>query len=106
MKALRHPLVLAIIALTLYACGSQRDYVYAQGYDEYGYYDDRYYDNRYYDAGYHVDRYYDRGGGISFNVFYNELRPYGRWINSHSYGRVWIPNVAGFSSLRHRWLLG
>jgi hypothetical protein len=83
MKALRHPLVLAIIALTLYACGSQRDYAYAQGYDEYGYYDDRYYD----------DGYYNRGGGISFNVFYHELRPYGRWINSHSYGRVWIPNV-------------
>ncbi len=88
MKALRHPLVFAIIALTLFACGSQRDYAYAQVYDEYGYYDDRYYD-----AGYYGDGYYNRGGGISFNVFYNELRPYGRWINSHSYGRVWIPNV-------------
>ena len=88
MKALRHPLVFAIIALTLFACGSQRDYAYAQVYDEYGYYDDRYYD-----AGYYGDGYYNRGGGISFNVFYNELRPYGRWINSHSYGRVWMPNV-------------
>lgn len=78
MKTLRHPLVLAIIALTLCACGSHRSYVYSQGYDEYGYYE---------------DGYYDRGGGISFNVFYNELRPYGRWINSRSHGRVWIPNV-------------
>lgn len=30
------------------------------------------------------------GSDISF---YNELAPYGRWIDNRDYGRVWIPNV-------------
>jgi hypothetical protein len=30
-------------------------------------------------------------------TFYRELAPYGRWIDTHEYGRVWIPKVeAGF----------
>ncbi len=80
MKALRHPLILAVIALAVWSCGTSQNYVYSQGYDEY------YYEEGYYDDGY-------QGGGISFNVFYNELRPHGRWINDRNYGRIWIPNV-------------
>lgn len=31
--------------------------------------------------------------GVSFQTFYNELSPYGRWINHSQYGSVWSPNV-------------
>lgn len=37
------------------------------------------------------------GISISFQTFYNELAPYGRWINNPQYGSVWSPYVdAGF----------
>jgi len=32
-------------------------------------------------------------GLVSFQVFYDELSPYGTWINDFDYGNVWIPNV-------------
>lgn len=41
----------------------------------------------------------DVAGGpvISFDVFYQSLRPYGRWINYSNYGQVWIPSLgSGF----------
>jgi hypothetical protein len=31
------------------------------------------------------------GFQISFQTFYNELAPYGRWTNSRQYGSVWTP---------------
>ena len=35
---------------------------------------------------------------VSFQVFYDELSPYGTWVDNPDYGYVWIPNVApGFS---------
>lgn len=34
--------------------------------------------------------------GISFNTFYDELSPYGRWVDYPSYGQVWISNESGF----------
>jgi hypothetical protein len=35
---------------------------------------------------------------VSFQVFYDDLSPYGTWINNPTYGYVWIPNEApGFS---------
>ncbi len=30
---------------------------------------------------------------VSFQVFYDELSPYGNWVNNPSYGYVWVPNV-------------
>ncbi|MEO6687027.1 MAG: DUF6600 domain-containing protein, partial [Dyadobacter sp.] len=33
------------------------------------------------------------GVSISYQTFYNELAPYGRWINTPQYGSVWTPNV-------------
>ena len=33
---------------------------------------------------------------ISFNTFYNELSPYGQWVNYPQYGQVWISNEQGF----------
>ncbi len=31
--------------------------------------------------------------GISFQVFYDDLSPYGTWVNSPDYGYVWVPNA-------------
>lgn len=37
-------------------------------------------------------------GYVSFQVFYDELSPYGTWVDNPDYGYVWVPNVdAGFS---------
>ena len=35
-------------------------------------------------------------GGISFNTFYDELRPYGRWIEDPQYGQIWLSSQQGF----------
>lgn len=51
------------------------------------YYDDY---NQSYDQGY--DDYYDVEDE---SYFYDELAPYGQWINSPQYGNVWIPNNVG-----------
>lgn len=53
--------------------------------DEYRNYDD-YEDN---DYGYRDDE-------VDINIFYNQLSPYGNWIQYPGYGRVWIPHVQGF----------
>lgn len=91
MKALRHPIILAVIALAFTSCYSSQGYVYSHGHDDYGYYGDDYYydDDRYYGG---QDRDQDRDG-VSFSIFYNELSPHGRWINNHNYGRIWVPRV-------------
>ena len=35
---------------------------------------------------------------VSFQIFYDDLSPYGNWIENPDYGYVWIPNVdAGFT---------
>ena len=45
---------------------------------------------------------------ISFQVFYDELSPYGQWIDYRNYGYVWIPdtgrNFAPYSTDGH-WIL-
>ena len=33
------------------------------------------------------------GVSITFQTFYNDLAPYGRWANNPQYGSVWMPNV-------------
>src|SRR5438874_13743277 len=33
---------------------------------------------------------------VTFDQFYSDLSPYGRWIDNPSYGRVWISNINGF----------
>ena len=39
-----------------------------------------------------------QGGPVSFQVFYDNLSPYGTWVLSPDYGYVWVPNVApGFT---------
>ena len=39
-----------------------------------------------------------QGGDVSFQVFYDDMSPYGNWVDYPGTGYVWIPNVdAGFS---------
>ena len=33
---------------------------------------------------------------VNFSVFQQELSPYGRWVNSPSYGQVWMYNDVNF----------
>ena len=33
---------------------------------------------------------------VGFNDFYNQLTPYGNWVNMPPYNQVWIPNVSNF----------
>lgn len=36
--------------------------------------------------------YYDDHGDVSYQTFYDELSPYGRWIDYPEYGYVWVPD--------------
>jgi hypothetical protein len=39
-----------------------------------------------------------QGGSVSFQVFYDDLSPYGTWVNNPNYGYVWIPDAGpGFT---------
>jgi hypothetical protein len=39
-----------------------------------------------------------QGGSVNFQVFYDNLSPYGTWVDSPEYGYVWVPDVApGFT---------
>jgi len=39
-----------------------------------------------------------QGGPVSFQIFYDDLTPYGSWVISPEYGYVWVPNVGpGFT---------
>jgi hypothetical protein len=40
--------------------------------------------------GYADDAYGDRG---SYQLFYDELSPYGQWVNDPDYGYVWVPDA-------------
>src|SRR5689334_22089300 len=31
--------------------------------------------------------------GVSFQVFYDDLSPYGQWVNDPYYGYVWVPSM-------------
>ncbi len=33
---------------------------------------------------------------ITYRQFYDQLSPYGNWVNYQSYGYVWVPNISGF----------
>lgn len=75
---------------------------YNNGYDN-GYNDNGYDNNGYdYNNGYanNDPNGYDYGQQgepqITFNDFYNQLSPYGNWVNDPAYGNIWIAHVSGF----------
>ena len=44
---------------------------------------------------------------VNFQVFYDELSPYGEWIDNPTYGYVWVPNAGpDFYPYVTKWLLG
>ncbi len=92
MKITKHLLAIAISAILLTSCSALFGGGY--GYDRGGYYDnDPYYSNN--TGGYYAgenEGFYNRGN-LDYNTFYRTLSPYGKWINTREYGRVWVPNV-------------
>jgi len=84
MKTILNSFFIISASLLLSSCMGLQGGAYAQGNYGYDNYDDGYYSD--YDDGYN-------NGGVNFQVFYNELAPYGRWINDRNHGNVWIPNV-------------
>ncbi len=48
-----------------------------------------------------------QGGIVSFQVFYDDLSPYGTWVDNPDYGYVWVPRVSsGFTPYGTNGLLG
>src|SRR5260370_1144518 len=39
----------------------------------------------------------DQGGGVDISFFYDQLSPYGHWVESRAYGWVWLPYRIGVS---------
>jgi len=90
------PIILSMTVLM--ACSSTRNATAQYPNDDYGtYQNDDYYNN---DETYNDDDgYYDdpSESDVNINVFVDALNPYGRWINSPSYGQVWICNMPDFT---------
>src|SRR5688572_16631158 len=43
------------------------------------------------------ESYYDEpSSSISYQQFYDDLSPYGQWINNPEFGHVWVPRLSGF----------
>jgi hypothetical protein len=74
MKQLKYVLLGIVLITSLYSCSSSA-YLADDTEDDY---------------------YYGRRDNVSFDRFYNELSPFGRWVYMPSYGRVWITNERGF----------
>lgn len=90
MKKSMNTILIAFVATLFTSCMALQGGAYSQnGYDrDYGYYDN---DDDYYDDDYYYGD--NNRGGVSIQVFYNTLRPYGRWMKHSSYGDIWIPRV-------------
>lgn len=71
-----------LLTVTSYsiAAGQQYQSDYDDDYSE-GYYDDQ------------NEQYNDNYDQTSYQTFYDELSPYGRWINDPQYGYIWAPNA-------------
>ena len=50
-------------------------------------------DDEYYNDDNYQNYENDGGGDVSYQTFYDELSPHGRWIDNPEYGYVWIPNA-------------
>jgi hypothetical protein len=76
--------VAAVIITVASACGTTG---YLGSTDNYYNDEPAYYDNNY--TAY-------QNTPVSYDMFYNQLSPYGNWISYPGYGRVWIVNEPGF----------
>ena len=38
-------------------------------------------------------QYYNDRGDVTYQTFYDELSPYGRWVEYPEYGYVWVPDA-------------
>jgi len=111
MKAKLNTSLLYVLAMTaLMACSTTRN-ASAQTGDEPNYQNNDDYNNDSYndnndDYNYdnNNDDYYNEPSesDVNINLFVNELSPYGRWINSPSYGQVWVCNETGFAPYQSR----
>src|SRR5665647_2075557 len=68
-----------IVLLILVSCSSARNY--SQGN---------------YDKDNYAGSYSSQPGTISYQQFYDELSPYGSWVNYEDYGYVWLPAISNF----------
>ena len=79
-----------ITSLIVASCSSS----FAQG-------QDRYYDNSSDDVYYNDNSNYSQDNnddGMSYQTFYDQLSPYGSWVDYPGYGYVWVPQATdGFS---------
>ena len=83
------------IALITTGCKSYAQAGYNNGYYNnysYGYGDGQPNDDYYYS----YDQQPSGQVPVGFNDFYNQLAPYGVWVNIAPYGRVWVANVPNF----------
>lgn len=88
MKAKLNIIICTFLFTALMSCSTER---YASAQSEDGYHSQN---NNYYDNGYNsYDQY---ASDVNLNMFVNQLSPYGRWMNSSSYGQVWLCNDRGF----------
>ena len=55
----------------------------------------RYYYNNNEDQNY-TDQYQQQQGDITYQQFYDDLSPYGQWIDYQGYGYAWVPSYSGF----------
>src|SRR5665213_4135824 len=75
--------ILAIATLTaLYSCSGTR---YTQ--------QDNYNNQNNTQQDYSQQDYSQQAGPITYQEFYNNLSPYGNWVNYQDYGYVWVPNA-------------
>jgi len=87
-----------VTALIFTSCGSFAQAGYNYGYGD-GQPDNDYYYNNYNQQPDPNDMAYQQPAGqapVGFNDFYNQLSPYGSWVNIAPYGQVWIANVPNF----------
>ncbi len=105
MKTKLHIPIFTLLSFTLIMGCSAGRHVSAQPpYNNDGYnnpppddYSNNQYDQNRYDQNQYGDNQYNGQPNVDINVFVNELSPYGRWINTPSYGKVWISNERDFT---------
>ncbi|MBS1737685.1 MAG: hypothetical protein JSS98_13920 [Bacteroidetes bacterium] len=68
--------ILLVLSIGIFSCTTSRN--------AYSNYDDNNYQQ------------YDNSGPISYQTFYDQLSPYGMWVNYPGYGYVWSPSLSGF----------